>query len=64
MGCLISAVRWIILLAIGAGIGAGVGFAVAGSTGLIVGGIAGLVLSQAAQATLIPGPKYPGDTNY
>jgi hypothetical protein len=56
MRFLLSAVLWIALL----GIGGFVGYAI----GDIVGAIVGVIVAQAIMATIIPGPKYPGDTDY
>ena len=64
MGFILSIIKWLFLLGIGAVIGGIVGTLIASETGGAVGLIAGLIISQAIQATLTPGPKYPGDTNY
>ncbi len=57
MGCL----RWFFILALGAAVGAGMGFAVEPEAGPLIGGIAGLLLAQLVMATMIRGPRFPGD---
>ena len=56
MGFLLSVVLWLLVL----GIGGAIGYAVGGGIGAIV----GVLAAQILMATIIPGPKYPGDTNY
>ena len=56
MRFLLSVVLWFVLL----GIGGFVGYAI----GDVVGAIVGVIVAQVIIATIIPGPKYPGDTDY
>lgn len=55
MRFIFSVVLWFVLL----GLGGVVGYAI----GDVVGAIVGVIAAQAIMATIIPGPKYPGDTN-
>jgi hypothetical protein len=56
MKFILSVIIWITLLGTGGAIGAAVG----GIGGLII----GVIVAQIIMATIIPGPKYPGDRNY
>ena len=56
MRYLASIVIWVMVL----GIGGFVGYAIHEDLGAIV----GIIVAQLVMATIIPGPRYPGDTNY
>lgn len=56
MRYLISVVLWVVALSIGGYVGYGIHE--------YLGAIVGIIVIQVVMATIIPGPKYPGDTNY
>ena len=61
MGCIL----WLFLVAVGGAIGSVIGaLFIGGEAGLIIGAIVGGLAGHVISGTLIPGPKYPGDTNY
>lgn len=56
MRVLTSVLFWVVALSIGGF----VGYEIHEYLGAIV----GIIVVQVVMATIIPGPKYPGDTNY
>ncbi|MHA2227221.1 MAG: hypothetical protein ACXAC8_18540 [Candidatus Hodarchaeales archaeon] len=57
-------IKWIILLGIGAIVGAMIGGVIYPEAGLVIGAICGAIISQIVQGIKTPGPKYPGNKNY
>ncbi len=56
MRYLASVVLWLVALSIGGFVGYGLHE--------YLGAIVGVIAVQVVMAAIIPGPKYPGDTNY